>query len=344
MDAHKEVELLLKEYGGVQRKGRKHRVYKFSDGRKWTTPNTPSDSKAWKNNLGELKLFLGLKSSDKTHADFEHKKKEKYQKPVEQRTDFLSGIEREERPQPPPGPSLEELRAGQEETTPTPRRKGYRKEKSGKSGKAFSYSPEVLATAQNVLETQGQEAMQKYLNDVKLNGGGKREMESNNGKSTAEILGLAKGGELEALIAQCETMAKEYRAQAEHARLEELRNTRMAEELRKILQLKLAGKDTLRGIAASNGDSTTAVPEVKTTRTKEPRGNWFKVISEIIQTSPKPLKQAEVLKELYTNYPNRNPKTLYQVFWGLKKNQSLNINLEGYVTVPKFTSQQQEGA
>lgn len=51
---------ILKEHGAEVVRTKKHVVWRLPDGRSWTMPSTPSDPCAWKNNLSDLRLFLGL--------------------------------------------------------------------------------------------------------------------------------------------------------------------------------------------------------------------------------------------------------------------------------------------
>lgn len=56
-----ESERLAKEHGGVLARQRKHRVWKFPDGRIFVMPSTPSDRKAEANSMSDLRRFLGIK-------------------------------------------------------------------------------------------------------------------------------------------------------------------------------------------------------------------------------------------------------------------------------------------
>jgi hypothetical protein len=50
-----QVEDLLKEHGAVLTRTRKHNVWKFPDGRTFTTAKTASDLHSWANSLQQLK-------------------------------------------------------------------------------------------------------------------------------------------------------------------------------------------------------------------------------------------------------------------------------------------------
>lgn len=51
---------LLKEHGATLSRTKKHKVWKMPDGRSWTMPASPSDVHSWKNNLSDLRNFLGV--------------------------------------------------------------------------------------------------------------------------------------------------------------------------------------------------------------------------------------------------------------------------------------------
>lgn len=62
MNDREEVEALIRTHGGVLVRSRKHRVYRFPDGRCFTLSSTPGDSvHAELNNLTDLRHFLGIK-------------------------------------------------------------------------------------------------------------------------------------------------------------------------------------------------------------------------------------------------------------------------------------------
>lgn len=62
MNDREEVEALIRQHGGVLERQKKHRVYRFPDGRSFTIASTPSDSvHAERNNLTDLRHFLGIK-------------------------------------------------------------------------------------------------------------------------------------------------------------------------------------------------------------------------------------------------------------------------------------------
>lgn len=70
MNDREEVEALIRAHGGVLVRSRKHRVYKFPDGRTFTLSSTPSDSiHAERNNLSDLRHFLGIRREIRKNPD-----------------------------------------------------------------------------------------------------------------------------------------------------------------------------------------------------------------------------------------------------------------------------------
>lgn len=61
----KESIRLLNAAGAVLERTKKHRIWRFPDGRIHVMPSTPSCSHAWKNQLSDLKKFLGLAPTDR---------------------------------------------------------------------------------------------------------------------------------------------------------------------------------------------------------------------------------------------------------------------------------------
>lgn len=59
-DPQDEVARLLRAHGAVLVRGKKHKVYRFPDGRSFTHASTPSDTHAWANSLRSLRTVLGL--------------------------------------------------------------------------------------------------------------------------------------------------------------------------------------------------------------------------------------------------------------------------------------------
>lgn len=188
-NAQKQVLDLLKSSGAKLVRERKHGIWQLPDGRRYTLPATPSDHHSWKNNLSKLKWFLGQKTKqEKTHADFEHKKKDKtYKIKRPPRREFLADLPpREARPPTPISESplvtikkrmLEEqlnqalaARAAADGKVIPPYVYGARKarkEETGRTGRVMVLGPEVKAEAQFLLETKGQEAVSAFLNSKK---------------------------------------------------------------------------------------------------------------------------------------------------------------------------------
>lgn len=60
MAAEEEVNKLLEEHGAVLDRSKKHNVWKFPDGKTFTTSHTPSARNAHDNQLSELRNLLGI--------------------------------------------------------------------------------------------------------------------------------------------------------------------------------------------------------------------------------------------------------------------------------------------
>jgi hypothetical protein len=57
---HREVLNLLRDAGAELAREKRHKVYRFRDGRIWVCPSTASDCRAWLNNLSNLRRRLGI--------------------------------------------------------------------------------------------------------------------------------------------------------------------------------------------------------------------------------------------------------------------------------------------
>lgn len=60
MGVDRDIELLIKRYGGKLVREKRHAVYKFPDGRCFTLPRTPSDWLGAHNAMTDLRKFLGI--------------------------------------------------------------------------------------------------------------------------------------------------------------------------------------------------------------------------------------------------------------------------------------------
>jgi hypothetical protein len=54
----REVLTTLNRAGAVLARQRKHKIFRFPDGRIWVVPKSPSDVHAWRNNLSDLRRRL----------------------------------------------------------------------------------------------------------------------------------------------------------------------------------------------------------------------------------------------------------------------------------------------
>lgn len=58
----KEIMRILREHGATLERTKKHKIWRFPDGRIHVMPGSPSYPSAWKNQLHDLRKFLGLNS------------------------------------------------------------------------------------------------------------------------------------------------------------------------------------------------------------------------------------------------------------------------------------------
>lgn len=73
MDVDAEIRSLLKEHGAVLERTKKHKVWSFPDGRIWVEGSTPSDVRAARNNLSDLRKMLGVKREIRKNPERKHK-------------------------------------------------------------------------------------------------------------------------------------------------------------------------------------------------------------------------------------------------------------------------------
>lgn len=76
----REVLSILKAHGATLERTKKHKVWRFPDGRSWAFGSSPSDVRAWKNNLHELRNFLGLNDPERGKPGARRPKKAKKQR------------------------------------------------------------------------------------------------------------------------------------------------------------------------------------------------------------------------------------------------------------------------
>jgi hypothetical protein len=68
MSPQREVFTILNDAGAVLARQRKHKIFRFQDGHIWVVPSSPSDSRAWLNNLAGLRRRLGLRRPKCAHV------------------------------------------------------------------------------------------------------------------------------------------------------------------------------------------------------------------------------------------------------------------------------------
>lgn len=69
-DKTAEIENILREHGAVLHRRKKHKVFRFPDGKVFIQSSTSSDERSAANNLTDLKRLLGLQSEHKEGERF----------------------------------------------------------------------------------------------------------------------------------------------------------------------------------------------------------------------------------------------------------------------------------
>jgi hypothetical protein len=185
IEIQKQVEKTLTDHGAVLVRQKKHKVWKFPDGRIFTTASTPSDHRAWMNILSDLNKVLQKQRARKTHLDFEHRKREdNYVKEHHVETELLAGLGTPvHQPQAPYSDSplvwekkkeldrkldaqLEEreiLEKQFEEVHMPSHARIIVRRVTGRSERGRALSPAMLAEAKIIYEARGEEALQEFL-------------------------------------------------------------------------------------------------------------------------------------------------------------------------------------
>jgi hypothetical protein len=63
MSPQHEVFTILNNVGAVLVRQRKHKIFRFPSGLIWVVPCSPSDSRAWMNNLASRRRHLAVRTS-----------------------------------------------------------------------------------------------------------------------------------------------------------------------------------------------------------------------------------------------------------------------------------------
>lgn len=358
-----EVHELLKQHGATLIRSKKHGVWEFPGGRKFTVPTSPRDHRSWDNSLAQLKRFLGISlRTQKTQADFEHKKKEHDYKPKhEPQREFLADLpERESRPPTPISESplvtmrkrmldqklVQELEARGETQPLSPyifgagKKKHHYRESSARSGHCIVLGPEIKAEAQYLLETEGEQAMNAFLNSKRYGHSLERERERVVNPTTAlkevpveeqqanqsqpetqsQLQQAAAhspsfGTMLEMKLLAEKQLVSKYQQEERNAKAEVLRHQRLVDGLERLIQLEQSSLSSLKETL-----DTEAPQEKKLTA---PRGShtgsgnphrWRKTLHEILVTSPTPMTKAELVSEA-VNLSGLSRDKAYQAVW-----------------------------
>lgn len=168
----REIERLLKEHGATERKGGKHRVFKFPNGQVYVLARTPSDVRAGANALSDLRHSLGLvgggdgaadKAPRRSQKDASREKAEEIAKLRESWR--VEQVKKEQAPEPtkfiqPPMPEAHEYRytvsrlGGLAQTS----KRRYRKQYEKRAGEVKVYSREAIAQYNQIARYSESEA------------------------------------------------------------------------------------------------------------------------------------------------------------------------------------------
>lgn len=348
MDAKAQVHDLLQSSGAKLVRQKKHKIWILPDRTSYTLPSTPSDKRGWLNCLSDLRKRLGMKHEEKNQSDFDHQKKEAYEKPTEQHEEFLGDLpEQEDRPAVPISLSpLEQVKEppernlftmyGRLPTAGIGKGRGRRTGSGTRCGEVYTYSPEVMRRASFLLQHEGEEASKKFLDDVKNGRSSKfneqepTAMSEQDNGATGGTRVLSSNGGLEDLIRQKRQEIHTWQLQIEHATVEKQRAEQVLESLQHALSLTTAPKSVIQNTqhpvlnteAVSNG--------------QKPRGHWRKVLEEVVGTNPYSLRKNMIVPAVLKEHPNIGTKgAVYQAMLGGLKNGWLFEDKDGFVRVKK---------
>jgi hypothetical protein len=313
LDAKQQVLNLLKSSGAVLLRTNKHRVWKLPSGLRYTLPSTPSDKRGWLNCLSDLRIRLGIKHAVKKQLDFEHKKKQAYEKPEVSEKPFMAGAsEPEDRPAVPVSLSPVERAKLPPEEPPReivtymgriPTRLGKRGggRKSGRCGDVYTYSAEVLQHASFLVIHEGDAAAKLYLDGIKNGTANLVTEEKNKMEQQGNGKVISASGGLEDLIKQKKEEIRVWQNKEEQAHLEVLRAGKILETLEQALTLTTASRQVIQGNV-----------QVHTNGEKHTRGFWRKTIEEVVGTNPFQLTKQNLHKELRKVHPTLSFGAIYQ--------------------------------
>lgn len=337
MEARIEVMDLLRSVGASPIRDKNHIVWELPGGRRWVVPKTPSDLHAWKNNLSDLKRALGISDlTQKTHVDFEHKKKEAYVKSHHQPSDvWLGHPEAKEvlvAPETPDkdGRAKEQLERELEKAMPSvyaiggvvpvkTERGGVRRTSGGKTSQAYTYSRAVMEHANYLLLTHGQKASNDYLYQIRT---GQR-LEVQYQTKQEEVMPVIEDqvtrppvveGGLEQELQKARERVRTWKAKVVEAQDELQRAELLVRALENAVGVSTASRSQIREMAGiTNGNGATPPPMTEGYRG---RGFWQQQITEIVGTSPISLTRKTLVEELKKANLSASDGAIYQAVRG----------------------------
>lgn len=356
METYQErVLYLLKSHKAKLLRKKKHYVWRLSDGRKWVTPNTASDTAAWQNNYTDLRKALGYKAQEKTREDFEHQKKDPFVKKHTRSQDFLAELpDREVLPTPPPGPTkkerelLEQAKKKLADQAPAQERevydiggrfpdilkRGAHRGAGGRTSRPYTFSAEVMARANSLMTLHGEEACKRYLDEVRSGHVvepqiTKKEEEMSMTIDTT-LVRVNENGSYDSLLQRARQDLRTAQQQVSRYQLEVVRAQETINLLEQVVTVQSASAETLRGINPSMAIASNGSSNGHTSRGR--KGHLTAAIKEIIGTSPVPMDKSTLVKELQKVKGDSNNKAAYQTVWSALKAGWL-VEVNGVVSV-----------
>jgi hypothetical protein len=366
----REINRLLKAHCKFARtSGDSHELWRLPNGHLFTLPRAhgqrgQSDHRAVKNNLRDLRIALGLSSRGFEHKPQEPKKPKPLtrkrrqalaQKGEREAKEFLSGHAPVHQPTAPEAPltAAAPLPEFAKDTLPEdsasiptashllvkPKGVGVKRHviqrPSARSGRTRTFAPEIMAQANYLLQTEGEQAMKHYLDSISLeedmgtlathpggNGAALEHSETTGAASTPPPdIGI---GPIQAALKDAEAKAKHFHAEEVRCHAEASRWDQIAAGLRNTLQLTTAARSQFAEAAPNGGNSTTTAPMAK--------GQWTIYIREALKSGP--LTTAELRNKIKAAHPEVTTQSLYSSY-GNEKKRGRIIERDGLLMLPE---------
>ena len=200
-------------------------------------------------------------------------------------------------------------------------RRGY-----NRRSPVVTFSPEVIAHLNFLQKSQGEEAAQRYLNEIKSKqNGGAEEM-------AQETKVVQHGGTFEAALREAQERVAYHRKEAQsHAQQAEVWE-KAVEQLRDTLDM-IAGKKLAK-----------ATQKVTTTESEVRKGFWKEMIPSIMKEFGRPVTRAELRKRLEEEVGDReNSPRVYQAVKIAERHGVLH-EIDGKLVLESWTAPEKKEA